>query len=328
MKDKIEIPEEKLLEGIQNRNEDVLICAGSPEERCLGSIRRLAKDYKANNSFILCYSDHRNERRRLHLEEMSQRLKIIGDCTEFKIDEEKPIPVLNSIVDKIEECVRGKANPKISFDISTIIKWHILFLLRALEKKDLLKGIRFLYTEPEDYVTNLFQPLSFGIREIFPIPTYYGNYDLSKESLLILMLGYEGDRAIALLEDIDPTDCLLLIPKPAYHPEWDGRTEEMNKEIINLVGKSKIEYIDSRNPVKVAIQMKKLLSNGKYATYNHIISPLGTKPQTLGLFLYIASRPVDTNLLYAAPLKHNELFYSKGVGRTWILPFRQENEQV
>lgn len=170
---------------------------------------------------------------------------------------------------------------------------------------------------------DLFQPLSFGIRQIFPIPTYSGNYDFSKDSLLILLLGYEGSRALALFDDMDPAECLLLIPKPAYNKEWEGRTEEMNKGIINIVGRSKIEYIHSRNPVKVAQQVYKILSKPKYSRYNHIISPLGTKPQTLGLYLYLSTNPLNTVLIYGAPLRHNELFYSRGIGRSWVLPFNK-----
>ena len=126
---------------------------------------------------------------------------------------------------------------------------------------------------------------------------------------------------MALLDNLDPTDCLLLIPKPAYHEEWEGRTEKLNKSIINIVGQSKIKYIDSRNPVKVYNQIKSILSDPNYLKYNHMISPLGTKPQTLGLFYYLSNNPSDTILIYGSPIRHNHLFYSKGIGRSWILHY-------
>lgn len=310
--ERIEIP-------ISRKADDIFVCSGSPEERCLGTIRKLSHNYRAKNVFILIYSDHESKKREKHLKEIRGRLKPVGEIKEYYIDEDKPILKLNMIV---EDIARKSIKSQITIDMSTIIKWHLLFFLKALEIKGLLKRVRFLYTEPEEYITELFQPLSFGIREIFPIPTFYGKYDFSKESLLVLLLGYEGDRAVALLEDVDPEDCILLIPRPPYHPEWEGRTEEMNKEIINMVGKSKIKYIDSRNPIKVASQIKDILSNSRYSKFNHIISPLGTKPQTLGLYFYISSTPQNTILIYGAPLRHNELFYSKGIGRSWILPVR------
>ena len=33
------------------------------------------------------------------------------------------------------------------------------------------------------------------------------------------------------------------------------------------------------------------------------------------------TNPQNTILIYGAPLRHNELFYSHGIGRSWALPF-------
>lgn len=309
---------------VNNEPDDIFVCAGSPEVRCLGSVKKLEKSYKANGVFILKYS-HKNEEREKHLTEMKSILKEVGTIKEFLIEEEMPIPVINEIIREMAQYIKNLDHPRITIDISTLIKWHLLILLKALDSKGLFNKCRFIYTEPEEYITELFQPLSFGIKEIFPIPLFSGNFDFAKDCLLVIMLGYEGDRAMRLLENIDPTECLLLVPKPAYHPEWEGRTEEMNKEIINIVGQSNIKYIDSRDPIIVAKGLKSILSNG-YSKYNCLISPMGTKPQALGLYLYWSTNPTDTSLIYSAPLRHNDLFYSEGIGRTWMLPSKLSTE--
>lgn len=319
----IEPIELKSIDTIQkNEPDDLFICCGSPEERCNGTSKKLVPTYKANKVFLLRYTNHESHERDKNIKEIRERLTKVGEITEFILDEEKPIPVINDVVQNIGKHTSELTQPKISFDVSTVMKWHILILLKALDLNNSLNGIRFLYTEPQDYVTNLFQPLSFGIRQIFPIPTYSGNYDFFKDSLLILLLGYEGDRALALLEKMEPAECMLLIPNPAYHREWEGRTESMNKEIIHIIGKSRVKYIDSRNPVIVAEQLHHMLSDLEYSKFNHVISPLGTKPQALGLYIYLATHPTNTILIYGSPSKHNELFYSRGIGRTWSLPFR------
>lgn len=311
---------------MKDEPDDVFICSGSPEERCNGTIRKLAPNYKANVVLLLRYTDHESQKREKNIRKMKERLEKVGEIKEIAIDEAKPMPMIREIIQNIEKYASVSKKPKISIDISTIIKWHFLIFLKALDLNKLLENARILYTEPEDYVTDLFQPLSFGIRQIFPIPTYSGNFDFSNDSLLVLILGYEGDRAIALLEEMDPAECLLLIAKPAYHKEWEGRAEELNVGIINIVGKSKIEYVDSRNPVLVSQQLYEILSNSKYSKYNHVISPLGTKPQTLGLYLYLSTNPANTILVYGSPLRHNESFYSKGIGRSWVLPFYKIKE--
>lgn len=312
---------EKIDTITEGRPDDVIICCGSPEERCKGAIMKLSPNYKSNAVFLLRYTDHESQKRERNIKEMKDRLKSVGEIAEIRIDEEKPLPLIKDIIQNIKKYAADPEKPKITIDISTIIKWHLLILFKALDLKYPQKEVRILYTEPEDYITELFQPLSFGINQIFPIPTYSGNYDFFKDTMLILLLGYEGDRALALFEETDPADCLLLIPDPPYHKVWKGRTEEMNKGIINIVGKSKIKYIHSRNPVIVCHQLHDILSNSIYSKYNHIISPLGTKPQTLGLYLYLSTNPPHTNLIYGSPLRHNEPFYSHGIGRTWVLPF-------
>jgi hypothetical protein len=306
---------------VQKEPDDILICCGSPEERCKGIVQKLAPDYRSSIVLLLRYSNHDSEKRERNIQEMKDRLKSVGVIHEIVIDEDKPIPILREIIQRIIKCTENSEAPKITIDISTMIKWHLLILLKGLDFAKKNGTTRILYTEPEDYITDLFQPLSFGIHSIFPIPTYSGNFDFSKNSLLVLVLGYEGDRALALYEEMDPTECLLLIAKPAYHREWEGRTEKMNKEIINTVGASKVRYVDSRNPIVVAAQLRELLSSSAYLQYNHIISPLGTKPQTVGLHLYLSTNPPNTTLVYGSPARHNELFYSKGIGRSWILPY-------
>jgi len=308
---------------VKGKPDDIFICWGSPESRCKGSVLKLDVNYSAENCLILRYSGHKNIDREKNIKEIESRLKSERKIKPVRIDEDAPIPQLRDLCENIEHLVSGKKEPTITVDISTPIKWHLLMLLKFLDTRNLIQYIRFIYTEPKDYVTELFQSLSFGIKEIFPIPLFYGNYDFSKGDLLVLMLGYEGNRAMALYDDIDPSECLLLVPDPPYHPEWKGRTEAMNQEIIGTAGAKKIKYIESRNPVKVAFQLSEILSLSKYKNYNHIISPLGTKPQTLGLYSYLSMCSVNTIVEYGAPLRHNDLFYSTGIGKTWELPFKR-----
>lgn len=272
--------------------------------------------------WIIHYSGHKDVEREKNIKEIEGRLTTVGQVRQVKFDESTAIPQIRELCEQIEHIISVSNNPTITIDISTPIKWHLLILLKFLDLRGLIGYVRFIYTEPRDYVTELFQSLSFGIKEIFPVPLFYGEYDFSKGDLLVLMLGYEGSRAMALYDDIDPSECLLLIPDPPYHPEWRGRTEAMNQEIIGTAGASKIRYIESRNPVKVSFQLKEVLSSPKYKEYNHIISPLGTKPQTLGLYAYLSTCSANTIVEYGAPIRHNDLFYSTGIGETWVLPFK------
>ena len=105
------------------------------------------------------------------------KLKNHGEIEGFLIYEDTPLPIMKEIVKEIENSLTDYKCFTITIDISTPIKWHLLILLKLLDLRNLLDNTRILYTEPKDYSTELFQPLSFGIKEIFPIPLFHNNYD-------------------------------------------------------------------------------------------------------------------------------------------------------
>lgn len=306
---------------VPNNEDDIFILCASDEERCMGSISKLAEGYRAENFFLLEYTDP-NPKREEQIKKITSAIRKRGNLIENPIDEDNPLIGINSLLSKIQGYIQNIDKPRITFDFTTIMKWNLLLLLRGLEMNDTIKYVRFLYTEPLKYETDLINPLSFGVREIFPIPTFTGSYDFSKESLLVILLGYEGDRALSLFEKVEPSECLLFIAAPPYREEWRGMTEKMNAAIINLVGDDKKREIDARNPLLVSKCIKDELQKKEYSKFNHFIAPLGTKPQTLGLHLYLKSDPVNTIILYGRPLRHNSQFYSEGIGRTWHLPVK------
>lgn len=305
---------------ISGENDDVLICTASPEKRCLGLINKLDASYSVSKTIVVEY-EHSCPKREENIILMVEKLKTHGEIKKIKANETAIIPKIVEIVTVISEAINDVDNPRITIDITTMIKWHLLLLLKALSQKKLLQFIQFLYTEPEDYVLDLIQPLSFGNKGTFPIPFFHGNYDFSLETCLLLMLGYEGHRAMAILEAMDPERCLLLIPNPPYKPEWEGRTEKMNQEVINLVGKDNIQYVDSRNPCAIKEQIQEIISNVDMSHYNYVFAPLGPKPQLLGLFDYYMENSENTNIVYVSPLRHNDI-YSEEIGRTWIIKER------
>ena len=310
------IERKSLRKYYNDENDSFYICWASPEYRCLGGVLKLSEDYFAEHIIIITY-EHKSEKREENIIKMKDLFKDKGKVEQIFVNEDAPLPIFSILCKRIKNHIEKKNKPIITIDISTAIKWHLLVFLKYLNSIKLLKFVRFIYTEPEDYYTNILKPMSFGLKEIFPIPTFSGNFDFDNENLLVVILGFEGNRAYSLYENMDTAETILLIADPPYYEKWKGRAEKMNQKIINLVGKDKIKKIDSRDPFKVAQQLKIILSDEKYKNYNHFISPLGTKLQLLGLFLYLETKPKMTNLIYCVPLRHNELFYSYGLGKTW-----------
>jgi hypothetical protein len=277
--------------------------------------------YGYRRGYVFVY-DHPDERRDEHLRAMREVLSSSGPSEEISASELDPIPAIRLLRERLCSLDLKPGQHTATVDITTFTKRHLLLLLRMLDDVGLWPHLRLLYTEPRDYVTDLYSPMSSGLREISPVPGFGGQEFPSKPLLLVVFLGYEGDRALALFENLDPNEAILVVPKPAYHPEWEGRTEDLNAALISLLGARKVVYADSRDPLRVATALSSLLQDPEYAAdkFNRYVSPLGTKPQVVGLYLYWREHRGEMSVIYAQPLRHNRRFYSHGVGSTWILP--------
>lgn len=191
--------------------------------------------------------------------------------------------------------------------------------MKALDDLGLWDKTKILYTEPKRYVTQRFLPMSIGVRSIYPISGFISQYSASLPTLLILFLGYEEDRAKSVYNDTEPDETILVIPRPAYNREWEGQTEEMNKRLIRVVGDKKIKYMDAIDPKKVIQELEKVRMDFPFNKWRWVILPLGTKPQAIGLYSFWRLYPNSFSIIYVQPLKHNEKFFSEGIGKTWLI---------
>ncbi len=284
----------------------------------MGSLELLAPEYQFAHSYVCVYDDF-SDAQQSNLEAMTKLLQRHGPLSIVNSSEKNPSRSIAELLTGIRSVAFGQEF-KITVDVSTFTKRHLLLLLHALDDAGLWGSLRILYTEPKSYVADLYVPMSTGIKEVAPIPTFTNLRPADKPVLLVIMLGYEGDRAMALFQSIEPNETVLIVPRPAYRPEWEGRTEELNKHIVTLIGPDSIAYADSRDPLKVKSALADVLGFSSRTTeFTCLVSPLGTKPQALGLYLFWRENPASCSLIYAQPLRRNEMYYSLGSGPTWDL---------
>ena len=300
------------------------ITCASFEERCLGVPQKLSKGFQFEKGCVFVYDDP-NKKRERNLEKLETTLISRGHFTKISTSENDPLPAIGKLYNELKNVKqRDFAKSAITLDISTFTKRHLLLLLKAIDDLGLWKNLRIFYTEPREYIADLYLPMSRGIRTISPISGFISNSPPNLPVLLIIFLGYEGDRARAIYENLDPEDTILIVPKPAYHKEWENRTEKMNQSLIRMVEREKIENAHSINPIDVANHLQKVLKRFNPNKWRWIIVPLGTKPQALGTYLFWRQHPNAFSIVYAQPLKHNERFFSTGIGKTWLLKDREK----
>ena len=299
--------------------EAIFVCFASFEDRCMGAVARLDK-YIARHSYILRITDEPCEKREQAIVNLKSKLSCFGKVSILDTQHTDPIVGLLNWSEEFQNIIKDLKEPKITIDISTFPRRQMFLFLRLLDRLGLMKCTRILYTEPKNYIAELGVPLSFGLKNISIIPTFKGKYDPREELILVLFLGYEGDRALALLENIEPHKTIVVIPKPAFYPEWEGKTEELNRAVLSMVDSSSIYYSHSQDPVANLKLLEELIKpeNGNIKN-NWYIAPLGTKLQALGAYAFVSRWPDAASIIYSSPLSHNEDKFSKGIGRTFVM---------
>jgi len=295
-----------------------LTCS-SHESRCQGLFSRMG-DWTPTTAVIFHYDDVNPKREERH-EAMAADLGTRSVAfTALQFTENNAVKSLHDNMQQLRRLLRSKKDDAIVLDISVFTKRHLLMMLRWLDDEGCWERLCVIYSEPEDYDVSPHIPLSFGLSSFQQVPGFSACPDLSRPLHLVLFLGYEGDRALAVYEHVQPMQTTLVVPHPPYKEGWVGRTERFNADLLAVVGERATVRTDSIDPDGSSQELIRLLGDGrKRAQHSKVVCPLGTKPQTLGIYSYIRECSDPPAIVYASPLRHNHEFFSHGVGNTWIL---------
>lgn len=335
------IPIETL--NVQEKSYDLLITAISPEDRSYMSVNRvlttfsirkcilttftdLLKDAKEEENYLknwfeeeqsdldgIAQKSWENNRRRIKelLKEKSvETIEIQGDSMDIRV-----------MIKEMQQNIHGEK--EILFDISSFPKCYILEILRWIESNI----VTIVYTrgehesDPERY--------SIGVKKVTTLPGFEGKFR-ARADLLALLLGFEGFRSLALLNWYEPYRALACI----------GDTEDVDRErYIETAKKNNKLLLDHHmvyeelipslsHPIniskKLEIATSKFLNTLGDTTkegYNIYASPLGTKLQAVGLFLYWQKHK-DIQIVYAFPTKRR--VGTGSIGRTYVFEVNKQ----
>ncbi len=299
----------------------ILLACSSHEKRCEGIMQKKGT-WSPKVTILFRYDDENPKREERHEKLIGAFSSETSKAISLEFTEHDIVGSLQRNMDILERIITDDSDSPIILDISVFTKRHLLMTLRWLDDRDCWDRLYIVYSEPEDYIVSEHMPLSFGISTIQQIPGFCATPDISRPLHLVVFLGYEGDRAMAVYEHIQPMTTTLFITHPSYKQEWVGRTERFNTDIIKLLGDKSILKVDGIDPDSTINSLRKCLGEKRNrSTHGRIICPLGTKPQALGIYEYVRNCSDPPAIIYASPLRHNHDFYSKGIGNTWFLKY-------
>jgi hypothetical protein len=230
---------------------------------------------------------------------------------------QEPLLTSGEIRNTIDRIVKDNIK-NIIIDISTFTHEMLLItLMTVYENRDCFDNIICLYMGAKDYSVNDKMErkwLSKGCKQIRSVVGFPGKLIPGIPVCLIVLVGYEHERAAIMIEEMDPEFLILGKGLPSddslTNPSHKAPMIHFQNILANLLSRrGGIEYFDfSCKDVQSAF--KKIESQiGKTKEYNHIIVPLNTKISTLATGL-VALKNKDIQVCYAEPETYNFQGYS------------------
>jgi len=180
-------------------------------------------------------------------------------------------------------------------DISTLPKNYILKIASEVEAYNPI----FLYTKSENHIDPQREEKKVGVSKIIPIDGFEGQIEINAETLLVLILGFEGNRAVAFLNEFQCEKILALVGAPGI-----GKNDVLSNEdlyYINHVESNNVYLLKNSFVIPIRVnsldhylfseQLEKAIND--HISYdkatnptNIVVACMGTKVQTLGVYKY------------------------------------------
>lgn len=247
--------------------------------------------------------------------------KISGDSGTFgsvKCPFRDPIKGVNSLLQLVEDMGGINKLSKICLDVTAIESPYIFHLLKILKLKMEITKITVLYTAPLTYkkIGDSFL-FSHGIDKMKQLDAYAGTEKSGGSKILVILLGFEGNKSIHVHKEMDPRKTIAVIGFPSYGLEMKDISILENKDLLSDPAcKNLPMFAAAHDPFQTVQILQDILSLHK--GQNIIISPIGSKPMSLGACIFCLQND-SIRVVYPYPNKYvKSNSPAEKVGKTWI----------
>jgi hypothetical protein len=284
------------------------ICCASFEDRCFSIASRI-KPNQIKKALICEHEDatkyvERNTNKILsHFGQKSEKVALnLSD----------PIKTINNLVHALEvnDIVQSDL---FLVDISTFTHESLLILLNLLQSKKKKEAtVWIIYTTALDYSTQHTKTdkwLSKGIKQIRSVIGFPGLLFPSKKLHLIVLAGFEEERANKLIENYEANFISIGVGSrtESIHPSLYELNNSYHKRLCNLYQNIETFTFSLINPFTAKKNFQEQIA--KHPECNVVIAPLNTKISTVGAALTAMENP-EIQLCYAQPNYYNVESYS------------------
>jgi hypothetical protein len=275
------------------------------EDRCLAVLRDLPPNNANRQALILDFLGYENISPYIfNKREALSILKQKGYPVHIlDVELTRPLQALLTI-----EGALARLNVRdVVFDISTMPRNYLFGICKLLSSIGLPTTIR--YYRPGDYGTEL----SRGIGEVSPIPGFEGNVSAMGDTVLAVVLGFEGYKALTAWERVGPSKVIPLIGQPAYIEKFLDISRKQNSEFLEATGNPDLVPLHTHDVIAAKRQLVEVYArvSAEAPSSSLVVCPLGTKLQSLAVFGFAYQRP-EVSVIYVSSLSYFVEGYSRG----------------
>jgi len=284
---------------------DVLIGCVSYEQRCLSSAASLVDINAEYNLYFKV-----KEFTQASLENEVKLKEIFKDKLEIiEFSNKKVVDFVDGFSKRVND-IQNTLDRELNLvvDISTFTRESLIIMVGMLYQNR--KNISHLYFVYSCASTMSKEWLSRGFRGLRSVLGYPGERSSLKPLHVIIMTGFELERAKHIIDEYEPEVISIGIGdrNESIKPEFYERNERFVEELINHyelgVNRFSFSLVD---PYKTANELEKHIN--KFKDYNTVLAPLNNKVSTVGAAFY-ALKHNEVQVCYLPAEEYNTKSYS------------------
>lgn len=292
------------------REIDCFVCAFHNDDRSMEGLRKLVeKGISINKVIAICYGGYSTPKR-------------ISDI----IEEERIIEITvaqgNDFIIGFKNTFADFVGQDVVIDISCIRTPDVFYIFKLLRLMEYRGHITCLYSVPYDYeyVSGDFEyKASMGDLENYDLAGYGGSYNgNAPDSTYVVFLGFEGSLALKVLEEAEYRNLNFVNGLPPFYQKYKDISVTNNASAIKGKAYNSVLYTPSDNPFETYNMLERIFPN----CTSICISPLGSKPVSLGVCLY-ALEHENVRVVYPISESYSPHLTNEVI-KTWVydIPIR------
>ena len=296
---------------------DLFICCSSFEERGL----KVAKHFEADKiqNILICHYKKNYPEANSNLEELKGHFN--NKAKVIEIYRNRPLSNYDKLFQSVLDCNFSNA----LLDISTFTRENFLMILKLFQQIPFkTKKLTLCYNPSKNYSSNSSKNieklwLSKGVRNIRAVLGYSGDFYPIKKLLLIVLVGFEVERAQIIIDNFEPS--VLLLGKAPKEKSYNSE--------LAIINELKFNKLKSLNPdsrlfefscieFQPTIEALSSIIEQNSNNYNIVISPLNNKISTLAVAATVNKYP-EVQICYASTNVYNINAYSSSSDDIYLI---------